>query len=648
MTEAAQTFTFETEAKQILDLMTHSVYSNREIFLRELISNSSDAMDKRRFAGIENKELLPEGEELHVRIESDAEARTLTIVDNGIGMSRDEVIENIGTIARSGTKKFIEALGETQESLAPPDLIGQFGVGFYSVFMVADRVELVTRRAGEETATRWSSTGDGSYQLEAAERDEVGTTIKLELKDTDKDDGQFDFAGEWTIRETIKKYSDFVAYPIKMDVERNEPELDDEGQPKPDSEKKVIKTETLNSMKALWMRSKSEVEEDEYNEFYRHISHDWNPPLRTITLKAEGTYEYRALLFIPSKRPMNLFQQDFKSGLKLYVRRVFIMDDCSELLPEYLRFVRGVVDAEDLSLNISREILQQDRQVKLIRKRLVKKVLDTLKELKDKEPEEYKKFWEEFGVVLKEGIYSDDDNKDAILRLVLSDSTREEDEKTFIADYVERMKEGQDSIYYMTGNSLPALEGSPHLESFQDKGYEVLLFVDPVDEIWLQRPPAWDDLTFVSVSKGEVDLGTEEEKEKKREELETKTATFKMLLDRFKTELDADVKEVRLSNRLTNSPACLVVDQHDMTPQMEQLMNAMGQNVPHTKRILEVNPNHTIMAKLQDKLSTDGEDPIIADYAKLLYGQALLAEGGQLEDPSSFTRLMTELMAKAI
>ncbi len=648
MTEAAQTFTFETEAKQILDLMTHSVYSNREIFLRELISNASDAMDKRRFESIENKELLPEGEELHIRLEADADARTLIITDNGIGMSREEVIENIGTIARSGTKKFIEALGDTKDSLASPDLIGQFGVGFYSVFMVADRVELVTRRAGEEAATRWTSTGDGSYQIEPAEREQVGTTIKLELKETDQDDGQFDFTGEWTIRETIKKYSDFVAYPIKMDVERSEPELDDEGNPKPDSNKTVVKTETLNSMKALWMRSKSEVEDEEYNEFYRHISHDWNPPQRTITLKAEGTYEYRALLFIPSKRPMNLFQQDFKSGLKLYVRRVFIMDDCSELLPEYLRFVRGVVDAEDLNLNISREILQQDRQVKMIRKRLVKKVLDTIKDLKEKEPEEYKKFWEEFGAVLKEGIYSDDDNKDAILRLVLTDSTREEDEKTLIADYVERMKEGQESIYYMTGNSLPALEGSPHLESFQEKGYEVLLFTDPVDEIWLQRPPAWDDLTFVSVSKGEVDLGTEEEKEKKREELEAKTETFKPLLERFKTELDADVKEVRLSNRLTNSPACLVVDQFDMTPQMEQLMNAMGQNVPHTKRILEVNPNHTIMAKLQDKLTADGEDPIIADYAKLLYGQALLAEGGQLEDPSSFTKLMTELMAKAI
>ena len=627
--------------------MTHSVYSNREIFLRELISNASDAMDKRRFESIENKDLLPEDEELHIRIEANAETRTLTIIDNGIGMSREEVVENIGTIARSGTKKFIEAMGENKDSLTPPDLIGQFGVGFYSVFMVSDDVELITRRAGEESATRWVSTGDGSYQLEAAERDAVGTTITMKLKETDKDDGQFDFTSEWVIRETVKKYSDFVAYPIQMDVERDEPVMDDEGKPTEESNK-VVKTETLNSMKALWMRNKSEVEDEEYNEFYRHISHDWNPALRTITLKAEGTYEYRALLFIPSKRPMNLFQQDFKSGLKLYVRRVFIMDDCVELLPEYLRFVRGVVDAEDLNLNISREILQQDRQVKMIRKRLVKKVLDTLKELKEKEPVEYKKFWDEFGVVLKEGIYSDDDNKDTILRLVLADSTREEDEKTFVADYVERMKEGQESIYYMTGSSLPALEGSPHLESFKEKGYEVLFFTDPVDEIWLQRPPAWDDLSFVSVSKGEVDLGTDEEKEKKREELEAKTETFKVLLDRFKTELDADVKEVRLSNRLTLSPACLVVDQHDMTPQMEQLMSAMGQHVPATKRILEVNPGHTIMEKLKEKMSADGEDPIIADYAKLLYGQALLAEGGQLSDPSAFTKLVTELMTKAI
>ncbi|MBT6177443.1 MAG: molecular chaperone HtpG, partial [Deltaproteobacteria bacterium] len=380
MSTATETFTFETQAKQILELMTHSVYSNREIFLRELISNASDALDKRRFEAIENKDLLPENEELSIWVEADKDTRTLTIRDNGIGMSREEVITNIGTIARSGTKEFLSALKDNKDAIGSPDLIGQFGVGFYSIFMVADHAELITRRAGEETATKWVSTGDGTYSIEATEKAAVGTTISMKLKETDEEDGQKDFATEYVIREIVKRYSDFVSYPIKMDVEREEQERDEEGQVVEGGESKTVVTEeTLNSMKALWMRDKSEVEDSEYNEFYRHISHDWNEPVSTITLKAEGTYEYRALLFLPSKAPMNLFHQDFKTGVKLYVRRVFIMDECSELLPEYLRFVKGAVDAEDLNLNISREILQQDRQVKTIRKRLVKKVLDSLK-----------------------------------------------------------------------------------------------------------------------------------------------------------------------------------------------------------------------------------------------------------------------------
>lgn len=648
MSTQAETFTFETQAKQILELMTHSVYSNREIFLRELISNASDALDKRRFAAIEDKELLTDDQELSIWLSVDTDNRTLFIRDNGIGMSREEVITNIGTIARSGTKEFLNTLQESKDSIASPDLIGQFGVGFYSIFMVADEAELLTRRAGEEKATRWVSTGDGSYSVEEAERDGAGTTIILKLKETDEENGQRDFTTEWVIREIVKKYSDFVSYPIKMNISREEQERDEEGKVVEGGESKTVVTEeTLNSMKALWMRDKSEVEDDEYNEFYRHMSHDWNEPLSTVTLKAEGTYEYRALLFIPSKAPMNLFHQDFKTGVKLYVRRVFIMDECSELLPEYLRFVKGVVDAEDLNLNISREILQQDRQVKTIRKRLVKKVLDSLKDLKKNHADKYQSFWGEFGQVLKEGLYSDLDNRDTILSLILA-STTDESKTTSLADYSDRMKEGQESIYYLTGKTLSSIENSPHLESFKDKGYEVLFFTDPVDEVWLERTPEYEDLKFISVSKGEVDLGTDEEKEKAREELEKSEETFKALLEQLQTVLEEEIKEVRLTNRMTSSPACLVVDQDDMSPQMAQLMSSMGQAVPKSKRILEVNPNHSILEKLRGKAAADAEDPTISQYARLLHGQALLAEGGTLPDPAAFTRLVADLMDQAL
>jgi molecular chaperone HtpG len=648
MSTATETFTFETQAKQILELMTHSVYSNREIFLRELISNASDALDKRRFEAIENKDLLPENEELSIWVEADKDTRTLTLRDNGIGMSREEVITNIGTIARSGTKEFLSALKDNKDAIGSPDLIGQFGVGFYSIFMVADHAELITRRAGEETATKWVSTGDGTYSIEASEKAAVGTTISMKLKETDEEDGQKDFATEYVIREIVKRYSDFVSYPIKMDVEREEQERDEEGQVVEGGESKtVVSEETLNSMKALWMRDKSEVEDSEYNEFYRHISHDWNEPVSTITLKAEGTYEYRALLFLPSKAPMNLFHQDFKTGVKLYVRRVFIMDECSELLPEYLRFVKGVVDAEDLNLNISREILQQDRQVKTIRKRLVKKVLDSLKDLKKNDAETYEKFWNEFGQVLKEGLYSDMDNRETLLGLMLA-STTDDASMTSLADYSDRMKEGQDSIYYLTGKNLASIENSPHLESFKDKGYEVLFFTDPVDEVWLERAPAYEDLNFASISKGEVDLGTEEEKEKAREDLKKSEENFKSLLEKLQALLDNEVKEVRLTNRMTSSPACLVVDQDDMSPQMAQLMSAMGQGVPTSKRILEVNPNHPILEKLRGKVDENAEDPAIGEYAQLLHGQALLAEGGTLNDPTAFTKLVSNLMVRAL
>ncbi len=648
---AAETFTFETEARQILELMTHSVYSNREVFLRELISNSSDALDKLRFESVKDQELASGDAELHIRLEADSEARTLTIVDNGIGMSRDEVISNIGTIARSGTRQFLEALSDAKEStLASPDLIGQFGVGFYSSFMVADRVVLLTRRAGSESTLRWESTGDGSYTLEELSEGGLevsGTSVCLHMKEVGEDDTLADYTTEWVLRQTIKKYSDFVAYPIRMDVERTESERDDEGKPIEGTEKTTVETETLNSMKAIWARDKSEVSDDEYNEFYRHICHDWTDPLSTVALKAEGNFEYKSVLFVPSKAPMDLFNPEFKSGLKLYVRRVFIMDDCKELLPEYLRFVRGVVDAEDLNLNISREILQQDRQVQAIRKHLVKKIIDTLKSMKLKEDEKYQTFWKEFGPVLKEGIYRDNDNKDKLLSLVMCHSSKG-DERISLADYVDGMKSGQEAIYYMTGPSLEAVQNSPHLEAFKAKGYDVLFLVDPVDEIWVQYGTEFEGKKLQSAGKGNVELGTDEEKEQDKASLEEKSKTFEDLLKVLQTTLDEDLKEVRLSSRLTDSAACLVGDQGDLTPQMEQLMRAMGQDVPKVKRILEVNPGHPVLAKLKDKFDGNSEDPAIPRYARLLHGQALLAEGTHLADPGAFSKLVADLMVDAL
>ena len=645
---SSENFTFQTEAAQILELMAHSVYSNREIFLRELISNASDALDKLRFEAIEDQSLLADDAALGIQLEVDADARILTIHDNGIGMSRDELITNIGTIAKSGTKEFINKIKAQKESSGlSADLIGQFGVGFYSAFMVADKVELVTRRAGQEGALRWVSQGGEGYAIEDAERATQGTTITLTLKPVNEDDGLRDFTSEWVLRDIVKKYSDFVSYPVHMEVEREEAKLNAEGEADEDGgTEKVKKVETLNSMKALWTKSKSEVEADEYNAFYKQTFHDWTDPLETIAFKAEGTFNYQALLFLPNKAPSTLFHAEHKIGVKLYVKRVFIMEDSKELVPEYLRFLRGVVDAEDLNLNISREILQQDRQVQAIRKRVVKKVLDALKGLKNNDEEKYNAFWREFGTVLKEGIYHDPDQRDTLLGLLKAESTASPDGLVTLAEYKDRMKEGQDAIYFMTGSSRAAIESSPHLESFLDKGYEVLFLTDPVDEVWLQMVPEFEELKLVNVSRGEVSLSDDGDKEK--EELSAKSETFGSLLEKLKETLDEDIKEVRLSNRLTKSAACLVVDKDDISPQMEQLMQAMGQSVPKSKRILEVNPNHPILERLQARFDADQADATISDYAKLLHGQALLAEGGKLENPAAFSALVSDLMTKAL
>ncbi len=648
MSHTVETFEFQTEARQLLDLMIHSVYSNKDIFLRELISNSSDALDKRRFEGLKDPALLPDGTELHIKIVPDMEARTLSIVDNGIGMTRDEVKDLIGTIAKSGTKEFLKTIKESKESTLNPELIGQFGVGFYSSFMAADRVTMITRKAGEEHATRWESAGDGTYTLEAAERDEAGTTVTLHLKTADTEDGLNDYTQEWQIRQIVKQYSDFVAYPIQMDIERTEIERDEDGKPVEGAEeKKVVKTETLNSMKALWLRSKNEVTEDEYNEFYKHISHDWNEPASRIQAKIEGTLEYSLLLYVPSKAPMDLYYHGVRHGVHLYVKRVFIMDDCKELLPEFLRFLRGVVDSEDLSLNISREILQQDRQIERMRKGLVSKVLDFLRKQYKDDRDEYIAFWNEFGRVFKEGVFQDRENQEGILDLCLFWSTNSKEEYTTLAEYVGRMKEGQDAIYYMTGESRSKIEESPHIESFLDKGYEVLILPDPVDEIWAQQVFKHKEHAFKSISKGEVELGTEDERKEAEEQRKEKEKEYQSLLDCLKDKLKDHVKEVRLSNRLTNSAACLVTGASDLSPQLEAMMRQMGQDFPQSKRILELNPKHPLLGKLQSLFDGNADDPQLNDYAQLIYGQSILAEGGDLPNPGQFSKLVADLMVKA-
>lgn len=644
MSQTIETHQFQTEARELLQLMIHSVYSNKDIFLRELISNASDAMDRRRFEGVQHPELLEEGTELEIFIEANEDDRTLSIHDRGIGMSREEVKDLIGTIAKSGSKEFVRKLQEAKSGEVPPELIGQFGVGFYSGFMVADRMTLETRKAGEDTATRWESSGDGAYTLEEIERDHVGTSITLHLKGADEEDQLGDYTQEWKIREIVKRYSDFVAYPIKMNVERSEVERDEDGKPVEGAEEKTtIETVTLNSMKALWLKDKSEVSEEELNEFYKHVSHDWTDPLATIQAKIEGTLEYRLLLYIPSRAPMDLFYRDQRYGLQLYVKRIFIMDDCKELVPEHLRFLRGVVDSEDLSLNISREILQQDRQIQRMRKGIVGKVLEFLQNLSDNDKDQYDTFWQEFGKAFKEGIYTDFENKDRLLGLCRFATTNDPSELTSLQSYIDRMKADQDTIYYMTGESRTTLENSPHIEAFTDKGYEVLLLTDPVDEIWTQSAFEYNEKKLQNISTGEVDLGEESKDEKDKDAQVDRAKDLQPLLDALKDKLSDRVKEVRVSKRLKSSAACLVTDRGDMTPQMEQIMRQMGQGMPETKRILEINPEHPLI----DRLKSMSDAPELTDRAELLYGQALLAEGGQLPDPGKFAKLVADLMAKA-
>ena len=605
---------FQAEVRQLLDLMIHSLYSERDIFLRELVSNASDAIDKLRFEALTRPELGVADPE--IRLEIDKDARTLTVHDTGIGMSRDEVVRNIGTIARSGTKEFLGALKQADATKTGPALIGQFGVGFYSAFMVADRIVLVTRRAGETTATRWESTGDGSYTIADAERSAAGTTITLHLRPADAEGGVSD-ADDGVLGTIVKRYSDFVAYPIKLG------------------------DKTLNSMKAIWDRPKSEVTEDEYKQFYRHISHDWTDPLRTIPTKIEGTFEASALLYIPEKAPYDLYAPEMKRGLQLYVKRVFVMDECKDLMPAHLRFVRGVVDAHDLSLNVSREILQKDRQIQLIKKQLVKKVLATLDEVKRDERSKYETFWKELGPVLKEGLASyDTADKDKLLDLVIAKTTHSASERVSLAEYVARMKEGQDAIYYLVG-APDTVAHSPLLEAFAEKGYEVLLFSDAIDELWLERAPRYSDKPMKAIDRGAIDLGTKDTTDADKQR-------FGDLLAALRVALQEDVKEVRLSTRLAASAACLVNDENDLSPRMARMLEQMGQTAPDVKRILEVNPQHPLLAKLLAVHAESKADPRIEAVAKVLYGQAQLAESGTVADPQGFNRALGDLALRAL
>jgi molecular chaperone HtpG len=638
-----ETFEFQVEARQLLQLMIHSIYSNKDVFLRELVSNASDALDKLRLESLRDDTLDADVSDLHIEIDADPDARTLTVRDNGIGMSYDEVAQLIGTIANSGTAKFLQELRQAEDAAGAEGLIGQFGVGFYSSFMVADEVVLVTRRAGEPQGTRWSSRGEGTYTLETVDDAPQGTTITLHLKPADPENQLHDYTSPWKIREIVKRYSDFITWPVRMvprqpAAQTSGDDGDGEATPEP---------ETLNSMKALWARSRDEVKDEEYHELYKHISHDWTNPLETIRLQAEGTFEYQALLFIPSHAPHDLFTQGYKRGVQLYVKRVFIMDDCEALLPPYLRFVKGVVDAQDLSLNVSREILQQDRHIQMMHRRLAKKVLSSVKDMMTASPDRYATFWREFGAVLKEGLVTDTENRDALLAVSSFASTHDAAEPTTLKQYLERMKDGQEDIYYLTGESREAIENSPHMEAFRAKGIEVLLLTDPVDEVWTDTVGEYEGKRLRSVAKGEIDLdaegetASEEDREKQGEE-------YAELLGWMKERLAEQIKDVRLSSRLTVSPACLVSDTHDLTPALENLYRAMGQEVPRAQRILELNPEHTLVKGLNQAFREGKDRTALAESVELLHGLAVLAEGGRPAEPARFVQLLADRLERAL
>jgi molecular chaperone HtpG len=625
-TVTKETLGFQAEVKQLLHLMIHSLYSNKEIFLRELISNASDAADKLRFEALSDASLYGTDADLRIRVSFDKAARTLTVADNGIGMSRDEVIANIGTIAKSGTREFFQAL--TGDQAKDAHLIGQFGVGFYSSFIIADRVSLVTRRAGlaASEAVRWESDGGGEYSIEAVDKPERGTEVTLHLRE-----GEDELLDDFRLRALIRKYSDHIAIPIRMEKSV----WDEEAK----AHKPAGEDETVNQASALWARPKAEISDEQYQEFYKHVAHDFEPPLAWTHNRVEGRQEYTQLLYLPAHAPFDLYDRTHRHGVKLYVRRVFIMDDAEQLLPVYLRFVRGVVDSSDLPLNVSREILQQSKDIEAIRSGCTKRVLALLEDLAQNQKEKYAGFWKEFGLVLKEGVGEDHANKDKIAGLLRFASTHNDSEEqtASFADYLARMKPGQEKIYYVTADSFLAAKNSPHLEVFRKKGIEVLLLAERVDEWLVSNLTEFEGKPLASVARGDLDLGKLEDEAEKKEQ-EKQAGEYKDLTDKIKGALGEQVKEVRVTLRLTASPACLVSDQYDMGGNLARILKAAGQKVPDSKPIMEINPGHPLVQRLKY------EETQFADWSQVLFDQALLAEGGQLEDPAGFVKRLNELM----
>ncbi len=628
-----ETMEFQTEVRQLLQLMINSLYSNKEIFLRELVSNASDACDKLRFESLSDDALMEGDAEMAITVEFDKEARTISISDNGIGMNRQEVIDNIGTIAKSGTKQFFEALSGDQASDA--NLIGQFGVGFYSAFIVADKVIVETRPAGStaEHGVRWESAGEGDFSLETIEKQSRGTTVVLHLRD-DADE----FLDGYRLRHIIRTYSDHISLPIKMWSEPT-PAMGDEE----DKETPAPELEMVNSASALWARPKNDITDEEYNEFYKHVGHDFQDPLCHVHSRVEGNIEYTSLLYVPSKAPFDLWDRNSQHGIKLYVRRVFIMDDAEQLMPQYLRFVRGVVDSADLPLNVSREILQHNKAIDSMRSGSVKKVLSMLEGIAKNDPEKYTIFWSEFGRVMKEGPAEDSGNQEKIAKLLRFATTKTDDEAQTVSlqEYIERMPEGQDKIYYITADSFNAAKNSPHLEVFRNKGIEVLLLGERVDEWLVSALTEFDGKSLQSVAKGDLDLGDLEDKEEKEKQKAAEEEN-KDFVGRIKEALGDSVKDVRVTHRLTNTPACLVSENQDMSGNLERILKEAGQEIPNMKPILEINPTHALV----EMLKTESEQELFSDWSKILFDQALLSEGGQLEDPAGFVARLNAMLLK--
>jgi molecular chaperone HtpG len=636
-----ESFAFQAETTQLLHLMIHSLYTQREVFLRELISNASDALDRLRFESLTNPELVAKDHKYEIRLKPDVAAKTLTIADTGIGMSRQELIDHIGTIARSGTRELRQRIKESQSAQSVADLIGQFGVGFYSAFMVADKVTITTRRAGETSATRWESTGDGTYTLADVERPGCGTEIVLHLKPADHENGIEDYTDRWKISTIVHKYSDFIAYPIIYEGPALEP-----GE-KEDGHEIKIETKTLNSMKPIWTRSRSEISDSDYNDFYKHLSNDWHDPLKVLPLKAEGNFEYQALLFIPSVAPHDLYYHSSEGGLRLYARRVMVMEKCEDLLPRYLRFIQGVVDSSDLPLNISRQRLQQDRHISQMRKWLTRKVLDALAEMREKEADKFLTFWAQFGKAMKEGVATDYENKERLLPLLIFESSNHASELSTLKGYLDRMKPEQKDILYLTGESRKVIENSPHLEAARKKDYEVLFMSDPVDELLLQHLYEFEGKPLKSLNKGTVTLGTEEEEKQRAEQLKQKEADYAAFMAAWQKKLDEYVKQMRLSTRLVGSPVCLVTEEHEFSPNLERLLQKGKGGGPRQKRIMELNPDHPLVTRLYERFSANPDDASVGDSMELLFHLALLAEGSEVADPVRLNQLTLDLLQKA-